>query len=152
MRFAAVTYHCRTVDRIGDVGESRRHVREGRDEVVWFATTSDPVFVDDALDATERKELLLEAFGSWHDPVSPLIESTPAEEIMYELAITHQYCANPVFDVARIMEFESWQERRTKSRDMDGGRSIVDGPRYNGGKINGDGPILVFIGDAMRVF
>ena len=56
---------------------------------MWFATTSNPVFVDDALDATERKELLLEVFGSWHDPVSPLIESTPAEEIMYESAIAH---------------------------------------------------------------
>ena len=32
MRFAAVPYHRRTVDRIGDDGESRRHVREGRDD------------------------------------------------------------------------------------------------------------------------
>ena len=149
MRFAAVPFRRRTVeseDGDGDGGQSR--VREEKDEVVWFATISDPALVDDdVLDAAGRKRLLLEAFGSWHDPVRALIESTPACGIMYEPAVAHRHCANPVFDVGRIMEYESWQER---TGVVGGASSSVDGPgRDDDGRVNGDGPILVFIGDAM---
>lgn len=164
MRFAAVPFHRRTIkpqnyckeggeanNGVDDV-KNRSQILEEKDEVVWFATISQSVFDDDSLDATRRKELLLEAFGSWHDPVRTLIETTPADEIMYECAIAHQYCANPVFDVGRIMEFESWRERTVRSKDKSGGGRLSNFDRldYNdGGKIDGNGPILVFIGDAM---
>lgn len=141
MRFAAVPF---------------KSDKENVEEVVWFATISDPVFAttnhdnDDTqpLDAKRRKELLLSAFNSWHEPVRTLIETTPAEEIMYENAIAHRFTANPVFDVARILEFESWQEEQKRMK------SKVDGSGCGGGSnsdrnIHGDGPTLVFIGDAM---
>jgi hypothetical protein len=142
MRFAAVPFIRRAVDSEDGDGEEK-------EEVVWFATISDPSLVEyDTLDAAGRKRLLLEAFGSWHDPVRALIESTPAGGIMYEPAVAHRHCANPVFDVGRIMEYESWQERT--GGVVGGASSSVNGPgRGDDGRVNGDGPILVFIGDAM---
>jgi 2-polyprenyl-6-methoxyphenol hydroxylase-like FAD-dependent oxidoreductase len=107
--------------------------------VVWFATMSSDIIDKEKLDATQRKALLLEAFGSWHEPIRNLIDTTPADEIMYESAIAHRFTANPVFDVARIIEFESWQQQQ----------HMTQSKRDDDRKINGNGPILVFIGDAM---
>jgi hypothetical protein len=47
------------------------------------------------------------------------------------------------------MKIESWQKRRTKTKEKDGGRSTINKPRYDNRKINGGGPILSFIGDEM---
>jgi len=114
---------------------------------VWFATISDPAFMEafrasaDAPDAAVQKQLLIEAFGEWHKPIRTLIETTPSEKIMYELAIAHRHNARPVFDVARIMEFERWQDAEKPKED--GGESTL-----GEGKIHGRGPILQFIGDS----
>ena len=82
----------------------------------------------------------MKAFGSWHKPVQKLIETTPAEDIMYEMAIAHRHHAAPVFDVARIMEFEMWQENK---------KMVNGSSKESDGKIiNGRGPMLCFIGDS----
>lgn len=135
MRFAAVPF-------ITNDGMKKKEV------VVWFATISSDIIIPndgkEKLDATQQKALLLEAFGSWHQPIRDLIESTPANEIMYESAIAHRFTANPVFDVARILEFESWQQQQHQQDDqMTKSKKDIDR------KVNGNGPILVFIGDAM---
>lgn len=132
--------------------KSRAFTSKKQDEEVLFATTSDPVFVDAYNsvvdhapgDAEKQKQLLLESFGSWHRPVKTLIDTTPAREIMYELAVAHRHNAGPVFDVGRIMEFEAWQERTRRAKEGGGGNG-------NGveKRIDGRGPALVFIGNAM---
>ena len=82
MRFAAVPFIRRAVDSEDGDGEEK-------EEVVWFATISDPSLVEyDTLDAAGRKRLLLEAFGSWHDPVRALIESRIAFRGAHLKAIT----------------------------------------------------------------
>ena len=163
MRFAAVPFRHETEDLDDDdddadgtnngshYSKSRAFTSKKQDEEVWFATTSDPVFVDaykNAVDhadprddAEERKQSLLEAFGSWHRPVKTLIGTTPAREIMYELAVAHRHNAGPVFDVGRIMEFEAWQERTMRAKEEGGGGNAEE-------RIDGRGPALVFIGDA----
>jgi flavin-dependent dehydrogenase len=65
---------------------------------------------------------------------------------MYESAIAHRFTANPVFDVARIIEFESWQQQQQQQQQDD---HTTKTKRDIDRKINGNGPILVFIGDAM---
>jgi hypothetical protein len=132
-----------------------------KEEEVWFATISDPVFInafkavstarsthDAASDANQMKQLLLESFGSWHNPVKTLIETTPSEKIMYELAVAHCHSASPVCDVARILEFEKWQSMMNR-QTKEGGGSERTVSSDDGERINGRGPILVFIGDAM---
>lgn len=170
MRFAAVPFRHETEDLEDDDDEddhnsdnngtarhyskSQSFISKKKEDEVWFATSSDKVFVDawkaiadSGLHAEEQKRLLLEAFGSWHKPVKTLIETTPAKEIMYELAIAHRHNAGPVFDVARIMEFEAWQERMKTKEDKGIKQQYSDnGPSDS---INGRGPALVFIGDAM---
>eukprot|EP00985_Skeletonema_marinoi_P033771 scaffold42116_cov241-Skeletonema_marinoi.AAC.2 len=94
------------------------------------------------MDAEERKKLLIDAFGSWHNPVKTLIETTPAEDIMYEMALAHKHNASPVFDIKTIMDFERWKlNRKNKGNSCKVTPMIGPGP--------GPGPILVFIGDSM---
>ena len=146
MRFAAVPFRHALDDEANDeLGDGNNNFDYGKskwfekkdDEEVWFATINEGKIYDTyrtggtSLTAEERKQLLLDAFGSWHKPVRTLIETTPAEEIMYELAVSHRFNANPVFDVSSIVEFEH------KSK----------GGNYN--RLNGPGPTLVFVGDAM---
>ena len=95
------------------------------------------------------KQLLLEAFGSWHQPVKTLIETTPSDAIMYELAVAHRHSAGPVCDVGRILEFERWQASMNRKMKEAGGNEVIPFPPDEGGRINGRGPIIVFIGDAM---
>ena len=66
---------------------------------------------------------------------------------MYEPAIAHRYNAAPVFDVARILEFELWQERTSEVREdgrVGDDRAGDDGDE----KIDGRGPIVAFVGDS----
>ncbi|KAL7537804.1 hypothetical protein ACHAXR_008104 [Thalassiosira sp. AJA248-18] len=153
MRFAAVPFYHETEDldddedddsnSTGHYSKSQSFISKKKDEEVWFATIFDPVFIDQfassakATDPIEQKQLLMKAFGSWHNPVQELIESTPAEDIIYEMAVAHRHNARPVFDVARIMEFEMWQEKINDNQSGDGDE-----------KINGRGPIICFIGDS----
>lgn len=146
MRFAAVPY-CHETEYLGannygeNIGTSGQSFTSKRkDEEVWFATISDPAFAD-APNAAERKQLLLQAFGQWHKPIKTLIETTPAEKIMYEYAIAHRHNTRPVFDVATIMEFDRWQNAIK-------GKEDTSESAWGEEKINGRGPILQFIGDS----
>jgi len=162
MRFAAVPF-CHEIEDLeddeddtsnsgGHYSQSQSFKSKQQDEEVWFATMSDPSFVHKANaaatshDAEERKQMLLDAFGEWHKPISTLISSTPADEIMYEIAIAHRHNTAPVFDLARIMEFEQLQDKMAKARE-DGGKDLKN-INSDDIKINGQGPTLVFIGDA----
>jgi hypothetical protein len=162
MRFAAVPFYHETEDIDDDdegdsnIGDKYNKIHKKKDEEVWFATISDPAFIDvfknaDPTNAPELKQMLLKAFGSWHKPVKTLIETTPAEDIMYEMATAHRHNATPVFDLARIMEFEMWQENlgremhSTLPGDVLHRSSLPDAD----GKIAGRGPILCFLGDSM---
>ena len=161
MRFAAVPFNHETEDLDDDeddISNSGGHYSKTQsfkskqqDEEVWFATMSDPSFVHKANaaatshDAEERKQMLLEAFGKWHKPISTLISNTPADEIMYEIAIAHRHNTAPVFDLARIMEFELLQDKMAKAKDD--GKDLKN-INTDDIKMNGQGPTLVFIGDA----
>jgi 2-polyprenyl-6-methoxyphenol hydroxylase-like FAD-dependent oxidoreductase len=92
---------------------------------VWFATTSDPDIVSEK-DEDKRKELLLKAFSSWHDPIQAMMESTPAKDIMMEGAIAHKHCVGPVSDVHRLL-----REIHRKAPPS-----------------SGPGPVMVFVGDS----
>ena len=161
MRFAAVPFNHETEDLDDDeddTSNSGGHYSQSQSfkskqqyEEVWFATMSDPSFVHKANaaatshDAEERKQMLLEAFGSWHKPISTLISNTPADEIMYEIAIAHRHNTAPVFDVARIMEFELLQDKMAKAKEDGKDLKNINSDDV---KINGQGPTLVFLGDA----
>ncbi len=173
MRFAAVPFRHRMRDyslqdgnnsgnnNFGRYSESQAFMNSKmKEEEVWFATISDPTFInifkasssnhDTVIDANRMKRLLLDAFGSWHQPIKTLIETTPSEEIMFELAIAHCHSAGPVCDVGKVLEFERWQATMNRKMNVGGGTEItMFPPDDDGGKINGCGPILVFIGDAM---
>ena len=169
MRFAAVPFRHRVEDysdnsnNVGRYSESQAIMNSKIvEEEVWFATISDPEFLnvfksstgnhDTVSDANRMKQLLLDAFGSWHQPIKALIETTPSEEIMYELAIAHRHSAGPVCDVGRILEFERWQATMNRKMNVGGGtekNTVLPPDDDDGGRINGRGPILVFIGDAM---
>ena len=156
MRFAAVPFRHAVEDLDTDDEESSSghysqtdtFKQRQKDEEVWFATINDPVFVEaykksnSEMGAEERKKLLLDAFGSWHNPIKTLIETTPAEDIMYEMALAHKHNAGPVFDIKKIMDFEQWKKKRKEvggTDEKDNIKSTTAGP----------GPILVFIGDSM---
>ncbi|KAL3790828.1 hypothetical protein ACHAWO_010667 [Cyclotella atomus] len=145
MRFAAVPFRHALDDEDNEENDNAREFRHDKskwfekkdDKEVWFATINDEGIyetyrtVGTSLNAEERKQLLLDAFGSWHKPVRTLIETTPADEILYEIAVSHRFNASPVFDVSSIVEFE---------HKCKGGAT---------GRVNGRGPALVFIGDSM---
>lgn len=137
MRFAAVPFrHVLDDDDEDDLhyGKSKWFEKKD-DEEVWFATINDEKIYDTyrtvgtTITAEERKQLLLDAFASWHEPVRTLIETTPAENILYEMAVAHRFNASPVFDVSSIVDFEQHGT----------GTGYIDGP----------GPMLVFVGDSM---
>lgn len=114
MRFASVplSYPANGGDRV--------------EKQVWFATTSDQNITDEQV-PTKRKEKLLQAFSSWHDPITAMLEATPAEEILMERAIAHKHCVGPVINVHQLL-----RELHQKSPPS-----------------GGPGPAMVFVGDSM---
>ena len=169
MRFAAVPFRHADEeledDDDDDGGNNIRHYSQTdafkerkKDEEVWFATIYDPVFIDNYKNsksgemdgAEERKKLLLDAFGSWHNPVKTLIETTPAEDIMYEMALAHKHSGFPVFDVKTIMDFERRTlNRKNKKASTEEKGSDFDNKATTTTTGTGPGPILVFLGDSM---
>lgn len=162
MRFAAVPFRHADEDiededdgsNSGHYSQTDTFKKRQKDEEVWFATINDPVFIDayknsnSEMDAEERKKLLIDAFGGWHNPVKTLIETTPAEDIMYEMALAHKHNASPVFDIKTLMDFERWKLKRKKKADATEG--LDTGSNNAQATIgHGPGPILVFIGDSM---
>jgi 2-polyprenyl-6-methoxyphenol hydroxylase-like FAD-dependent oxidoreductase len=101
---------------------------EGRrvEQQVWFATTSDRNITDE-VDPVKRKEELIQAFSSWHDPIARLMEATPADEILMERAVAHKHCVGPVSNIHRLV------------RELHQGAPLSAGP----------GPAMVFVGDSL---
>ncbi len=173
MRFAAVPFRHADEDleeddddngdggnnTTGHYSQTDAFKKRKKDEEVWFATINDPIFMDayknsnsnncdaDAA-AEERKKLLLDAFGSWYNPVRTLIETTPAKDIMYEMALAHKHNASPVYDIKTIMDFERWKLKR-KEKKADDDSNQVTTTSTTTSSTTGPGPILVFIGDSM---
>lgn len=121
---------------------------------VWFVTTCDRTISSEP-DPVKRRELLLESFGSWHNPVGRLIESTPPEDILVERAVAHRHSVGPILNVGDIIRHERLvrkQEKR-KGKKQESASSSVKGARTSsdarGGATAGPpGPMLAFVGDA----
>lgn len=95
------------------------------EQQVWFITTSDANITQET-DPDIRKEKLLQAFSTWHDPIHKLIEATPANGILFEKAMAHRHSVGPVPNLNRVL------------------RQVykVTPPS------SGPGPAVVFIGDS----
>ena len=116
----------------------------------WFVTTSDPRFRGEKPSYEERKQIILEEFKSWHDPIASLIESTPAESILMENAVAHQYSIGPVLSLHN--------QHNEKPSDIPTSAQIATQPKSSTAEqrrlqqdmdqIEGLGPILCFVGDA----
>jgi len=96
-----------------------------KEQQVWFITTDDED-IRNEIDPIIRKEKLLAAFSKWHDPISQLVESTPAESILIERALAHRHSMGPVANFNGILT--RIRERKPPS--------------------SGNGPAIVFVGDA----
>lgn len=96
-----------------------------KENQVWFATVNDDRISSNP-DPVERRNLLVDKFQNWHDPICRMMEATPAEDILVERAIAHNYCMGPV------LSFNEVVRRRTGIYPPNGGQ----------------GPCIVFLGDA----
>eukprot|EP00566_Odontella_aurita_P019897 CAMPEP_0113581676 /NCGR_PEP_ID=MMETSP0015_2-20120614/31445_1 /TAXON_ID=2838 /ORGANISM="Odontella" /LENGTH=294 /DNA_ID=CAMNT_0000486171 /DNA_START=24 /DNA_END=912 /DNA_ORIENTATION=+ /assembly_acc=CAM_ASM_000160 len=111
----------------------------GRSErQVWFATTNDHSIAA-VKDPHERKERLKEAFNAWHNPVTQLIDATPADDILMERGVAHKYSIRPVYNLAEVVDYE----RKLKSAQRGNG-----GDPMAASAAAGPGPALIFVGDA----
>jgi 2-polyprenyl-6-methoxyphenol hydroxylase-like FAD-dependent oxidoreductase len=92
---------------------------------VWFVTIDDKN-ISSEQDPMKRREMLLDAFKDWHDPISQLIEATPPEEILMERALAHRHSQQPVIDFY----------------------GLVNAVHKKPVPAIGNGPVIQFIGDA----
>jgi 2-polyprenyl-6-methoxyphenol hydroxylase-like FAD-dependent oxidoreductase len=92
---------------------------------VWFITIDDKDIANEA-DPVRRREMLLDAFSSWHEPIRQTVEATPPEEILIERAIAHRHCMGPILNMNKLIQ----QIRGTRPPS------------------SGEGPNLIFVGDA----
>lgn len=113
MRFA-------TVPMLVPGGQGKREERQ-----VWFATINDAAVTGEE-DPTKRKQLLMEAFSSWHDPITKTMEATPSDEMLMERAVAHRHCIGPVVSMNKVIQ----RIRGTRPPN------------------SGEGPSMVFVGDA----
>lgn len=98
---------------------------EMEERQVWFITIDDDRIAAEE-DPVQRRAMLLDAFGDWHDPIRQTVLATPPEEILMERAIAHKHSVGPVLDVNHIIH--KMRGKRPSSSGM--------------------GPCLVFLGDA----
>lgn len=113
MRFATVPMLCPTV--------------KGREErQVWFITIDDDK-ISNETDLVKRRDMLLEAFRDWHDPIRQIVLATPPDEILVERAIAHRHCMGPV------LSFNT---------------NVVQHLRGRRPPSSGEGPCIVCVGDA----
>jgi 2-polyprenyl-6-methoxyphenol hydroxylase-like FAD-dependent oxidoreductase len=113
MRFASVPMMCPTVT--------------GREErQVWFITIDNDAIANEA-DAETRRDMLLDEFKNWHDPIRQTVLATPPEEILMERAIAHRHCTGPV------LSFNTKVIRHLRGRRPPS---------------SGEGPCIVFVGDS----
>jgi 2-polyprenyl-6-methoxyphenol hydroxylase-like FAD-dependent oxidoreductase len=92
---------------------------------VWFATTNDEAIAAEK-DPAVRRDMLLENFKDWHDPVCRLMEATGPDDILMERAVAHKHCMGPVVNFNDVIK---------KIRNVQPPSS-------------GNGPAIVFMGDA----
>jgi 2-polyprenyl-6-methoxyphenol hydroxylase-like FAD-dependent oxidoreductase len=92
---------------------------------VWFATTNDEAIAAEK-DPAVRRDMLLENFKDWHDPVCRLMEATGPDDILMERAMAHKHSMGPVVNFNDII---------TKLRNVQ--------PQSSG-----NGPAIAFMGDA----
>ncbi|CAJ1920125.1 unnamed protein product [Cylindrotheca closterium] len=97
--------------------------REERD--VWFITIENKE-INSESDPVKRKELLLEEFKGWHEPIGTLVRATPADEILMERALAHRHSMSPLANFNEIV-----------TRIL--GKAVPS---------RGNGPAIIFIGDA----
>jgi 2-polyprenyl-6-methoxyphenol hydroxylase-like FAD-dependent oxidoreductase len=100
---------------------------QGREErQVWFMTIDNDVIANEA-DASKRRDMLLEEFKDWHNPIRQTVLATPAEDILMERAVAHRHCTGP------ILAFNTKVVRHIRGRRPPS---------------SGEGPCVVFIGDS----
>ena len=113
MRFASVPMFCPTP--------------QGREErQVWFMTIDNNAISNES-DPVKRRDMLLEEFKDWHDPIQRTVMATPPEEILMERAVAHRHCTGPV------LAFNTKVVRHLRGRHPPS---------------SGEGPCIVFIGDS----
>jgi 2-polyprenyl-6-methoxyphenol hydroxylase-like FAD-dependent oxidoreductase len=113
MRFATVPMLCPTP--------------KGREErQVWFMTIDNDAISNEP-DPVKRRDMLLEEFKDFHDPIRQTVLATPPEEILMERAVAHRHCTGPV------LAFNTKVVRRLRGRHPPS---------------SGEGPCIVFIGDS----
>ena len=113
MRFATVPMMCPTP--------------QGREErQVWFMTIDNDALLNES-DPVKRRDMLLEEFKEWHDPIHRTVIATPPEEILMERAVAHRHCTGPV------LAFNTKVVRHLRGRHPPS---------------SGEGPCIVFIGDS----
>jgi 2-polyprenyl-6-methoxyphenol hydroxylase-like FAD-dependent oxidoreductase len=113
MRFATVPMMCPTP--------------QGREErQVWFMTIDNDALLNES-DPVKRRDLLLEEFKDWHNPIQRTVMATPPDEILMERAVAHRHCTGPV------LAFNTKVVRHLRGRHPPS---------------SGEGPCIVFIGDS----
>jgi len=70
---------------------------------VWFITIDDDSIVSEE-DPHRRKQMLLQAFGDWHDPICRIVDATPSSEILMERAVAHRHSMEPVLDLNAVIK------------------------------------------------
>jgi len=91
----------------------------------WFITIDDEKIFSEN-DPTKRKEMLLEAFHHWHDPIRQLVEATPPDEILMDRAVAHKHSCEPIVNF----------------------NEVVHTIRKKPVPASGNGPAIQFVGDA----
>jgi len=105
---------------------------ERSEKQVWFATICDEEICSSKNNPQDRKDLLVQSFQNWHDPIRQVIESTPAEEILMERGMGHRHSLLPVLNLAEVMQYQN--------RHSDANFTPM--------QYHGPGPMLLFAGDA----
>lgn len=92
---------------------------------VWFITCDDKAIAQET-NPIKRRDMLLDKFKDWHDPIRRIVEATDPNEILVNRAIAHRYATSPVLNFNHVVE------------KMCGTRP----PN------SGHGPCVIFVGDA----
>jgi hypothetical protein len=133
MRFASVPM---SYPRNSD-GDNHVDDNERVEEQVWFVTTSDKAVWKEPL-PERRKQMILDAFGSWHDPIRRLIEATPAADMVMDQAVAHKHSVGPVLNLYPILRQQNHDAHKNERSTM----------MNSVGRGEAPGPALMFVGDA----
>jgi len=98
---------------------------ETEERHTWFITIDDEN-ISSERDPIKRKDMLLDAFREWHDPIRQLVEATPPGEILMDRAVAHKHSCEPIVNF----------------------NEIVHTIRKKPFQSSGSGPAIQFVGDA----